>query len=63
MKRRNKILFGIILTIIGGHQVLKNIFGIDMFSILFKQIPWENFWPIAMLSVGVYLLIDSYNKK
>ena len=63
MKRRNKILLGLILSLVGGHQVMKNIFGIDLYEIMFQQIPWENFWPMVMLAVGAYLLIDAYNKK
>lgn len=63
MKKKNKILLGLILTIIGGHQVLKNIFNIDLYEILFQEIPWENFWPMAMLAIGAYLLLDAYNQK
>lgn len=51
------LVYGIILTVLGGGLLVQEITGADVWDFLWR------FWPVLLIVMGVKVLIDYYRPK
>jgi hypothetical protein len=51
--KNSNLLVGLILLIVGGYFLLRNLGWIPYYF----KIDWDLIWPIALLFFGVYLIV------
>lgn len=49
-----KAIIGSVIVIIGALLLIRNLTGIDV---------WENFWPLALIIIGLAILLRSVNRE
>lgn len=58
--KRGDLFWPVIIILIWVYYSLRNIFQIDILSVL--DLSFSKIWPIAILIYGVYIFIKNFNK-